>query len=49
MELLVTDPKTQYDELSEQYLKQKESLIMVIVDTKETAASVKRVWDEIQS
>jgi len=49
MELLVTNPKTQFDELSKQYLKQKESLITVIVDAKETAASVKRVWDEIQS
>jgi len=49
MELLVTNPKTQFDELSKQYLKQKESLIMVIVDAEETATSVKRVWDEIQS
>jgi len=49
MEWLVTNPKTQFDELSEQYLKHKESLIMVIVDAEETAASVKRVWDEIQS
>jgi len=49
MELLVTNPKTQFDQLSQLYLKQKESLITVIVDAEESAASVKRVWDEIQS
>jgi len=49
MQLLVTDPKTQYDELSALYLKQKELLITVIVDAENSAAAVKRVWEEIQA
>jgi len=49
MQLLVTDPKTQYYELSATYLKQKDSLITVIVDAENTAATVKRVLDKIQS
>jgi len=49
MELLVTHPKTQFDQLSKQYLKQKAQWITVIVNAEETAASVKRIWDEIQS
>jgi len=49
MEMLVTDPKTQFDHLSEQYLKRKAQWITVIVNAKETTASVKRVWDAIQS
>jgi len=49
MEMLVTNPKTQFDKLSKEYLKQKAQWITVIVNAAETAASVKRVWDEIQS
>jgi len=49
MQLLVTNPTTQYDKLSALYLKQKESLITLIVDAENSKAAVKRVWEEIQS
>jgi len=49
MQLLVTNSKAQYDELSALYLKQKELLITVIVDAENSAAAVKRVWEEIQA